>query len=52
MVIINDITKIKNLEKMAKQLRSKFFSQIAHEFRTPLNSIIPLSTRLKSMVND
>ncbi|CDW77541.1 multi-sensor hybrid histidine kinase [Stylonychia lemnae] len=50
--IFNDISKIKELEKMAQKLRSRFFSQIAHELRTPLNSIIPLTTKLKNNPND
>ena len=51
-VILNDITKIKELEKTANKIRAKFFSQIAHEFRTPLNSIIPLSNSLKAYMTD
>ena len=29
-----------------------FFSQIAHEVRTPLNTIIPISTKLTSLIKD
>ena len=50
--ILNDVTKIKELEKTAKKIRSMFFSQIAHELRTPLNSIIPLTTKIKSNPDD
>ena len=44
--IINDVTKIKELEEAKKKITSMFFSSVAHELRTPLNSIIPLSVRL------
>eukprot|EP00347_Sterkiella_histriomuscorum_P005611 403355932 len=50
--VLNDISKIKELEKTAKKLRNRFFSQISHELRTPLNSIIPLTQRLKNHPND
>eukprot|EP00347_Sterkiella_histriomuscorum_P017399 403349526 len=50
--VLNDISKIKELEKTAKKLRNRFFSQISHELRTPLNSIIPLTQRLKSHPDD
>eukprot|EP00347_Sterkiella_histriomuscorum_P017139 403350516 len=46
MTTINDITKLKTLEKTAKRLKGLFFSSIAHELRTPLNSIIPVSKEL------
>lgn len=46
MVVVNDITRIKVLEKTAKRLKGLFFSSIAHELRTPLNSIIPVSKEL------
>ena len=42
-VIVNDITRIKELENYNKKLRGVYFSSIAHELRTPLNSIIPMS---------
>ena len=29
-----------------------FFASIAHEFRTPLNTIIPLSERLLTLIKD
>eukprot|EP00347_Sterkiella_histriomuscorum_P020310 403338299 len=50
--VLNDISKIKELEKTSKKLRNRFFSQISHELRTPLNSIIPLAQRLKNHPND
>eukprot|EP00347_Sterkiella_histriomuscorum_P022901 403336731 len=49
MLLINDISRIKQLEKISKRIRSMFFSSIAHELRTPLNSIIPISKELKKM---
>lgn len=50
--IINDITRLKELELQAFKSRSLFFSSIAHELRTPLNSIIPIAKRLEEREND
>eukprot|EP00347_Sterkiella_histriomuscorum_P017803 403347931 len=47
MILVNDITQFKLLEKTSKTIRSMFFSSIAHELRTPLNSIIPISEELQ-----
>lgn len=44
--IINDISRIKELESTSHKIKSMFFASIAHELRTPLNAIIPMSTRL------
>ena len=52
MILINDITKLKNLEKISKRLKAMFFSSIAHELRTPLNSIIPISKELMKRRNN
>jgi len=41
-VFLNDITKIRILEKTSKKERAIFLSSVAHELRTPLNSIIPI----------
>lgn len=46
LVIINDITRIKELEEAEQNLKAMFFTTIAHELRTPLNTIIPMSTKL------
>jgi signal transduction histidine kinase len=40
--VCSDITRIKEVEKQGKHLRSHFFASIAHELRTPLNAIIPI----------
>ena len=52
MIIVNDITRIKDLESYSQKVRSLFFSSIAHELRTPLNSIIPMIDNVKKYVND
>eukprot|EP00347_Sterkiella_histriomuscorum_P005547 403356194 len=49
-VIVNDITRIKELEQYNQKVRALFFSSVAHELRTPLNSIIPMSENLKTFV--
>ena len=50
--ILNDITRIKELESQSYKMRSIFFASVAHELRTPLNTIIPLSNKLMRLVND
>lgn len=49
---MNDITRIKMLEKKMKNLSSLYFSQITHEIKTPLISIIPLLERLENYVHE
>lgn len=51
-VFINDITKIKMLEKNSKKVKAIFLSSVAHELRTPLNSIIPIARILKGLLTD
>lgn len=52
MVVVNDITKIKDLELYTQKVRSMYFSSIAHELRTPLNSILPMLDRLDTYVEN
>lgn len=40
--LMYDISKIKEAEEIEFKLRSQFFANIAHEFKTPLNWIIGL----------
>ncbi|TNV87211.1 hypothetical protein FGO68_gene9442 [Halteria grandinella] len=47
-VFVNDITQLKQLQQMSYKVRSMFFASVAHEFRTPLNSIIPIAKLLHS----
>lgn len=49
-VLVNDITILKEVEAYAQNERSRFFSSVAHELRTPLNSILPMSKKVKDMV--
>ena len=42
-IIMNDITRMKNIEEEQYQMKSMFFASIAHELRTPLNTIIPMT---------
>ena len=49
-MFFNDITKIKELEKISHKVRAMFLSSVAHELRTPLNSIIPMTTLLRKHV--
>ena len=50
--ILNDITKMKKMEKRMKNLRSLYFSQITHEIKTPLISILPLLERLENYIKE
>lgn len=51
-VFLNDITKIKELERTSAKTRSLLFSSVAHELRTPLNSILPMCKILLGLVTD
>lgn len=46
---IYNITKIKEAErvKAKNELKNKFFAKVAHEFKTPINSIIGLINKIK-----
>ncbi len=44
--LIFDLSEIKKAEAKEFNLKSKFFAKIAHEFKTPLNSIINLVEKL------
>ena len=50
-VIITDVSNIKEFEKQSQHLRSMFFSSVAHELRTPLNSMIPILKLAISMLS-
>ena len=50
LIIINDISRLKEIEKIQHQMKSMFFASIAHELRTPLNTIIPLTVKLKNQM--
>lgn len=49
--LIYDLSAIKEAEKAEITLKSKFFAKIAHEFKTPLNSIIGLIKNLNVNFN-
>lgn len=40
------------MENYSFKMRSIFFSSIAHELRTPMNSILPICEKLESIVKD
>jgi len=42
-VVISDISRIKELESTERKLMNIFFSTMAHQLKTPLNSILPLT---------
>jgi signal transduction histidine kinase len=52
MLIIHDITRIKQLEVKETKRKMLFFSSVAHEVKTPLNSIIPMSNLLKKYITN
>lgn len=51
-VIITDITKIKQKQLDEHKERMLFVTQVTHELRTPLNSIIPMSKKLHNYISD
>lgn len=51
-LLVSDITMLKEVESYAQKERSRFFSSVAHELRTPLNSILPLANRIKETTFD
>ena len=52
LIIVNDISRLKEIEKIQEQMKSMFFASIAHELRTPLNTIIPMTTKLQSLISE
>jgi signal transduction histidine kinase len=44
--LIYDISKFHETEKLESKLKSKFLGKIAHEFKTPINSILGLIKRI------
>lgn len=46
-LFIYDMTSIKKAEEKEFKLKSQFFAKIAHEFKTPINSIISLINNLE-----
>jgi len=47
-VIINDVTRIREMEVYIEKVKGVYLASVAHELRTPLNSIIPMSETLKT----
>ena len=45
--LVYDFTMIKEAEEIELNLKSQFFPKIAHEFKTPLNSIMGLIKKFK-----
>ena len=50
--ICSDITKFKEGEALMNKIRSTFFSSVAHELKTPLNSIIPMIRMMLETMKD
>jgi len=50
--LIYDLTKIKEAEQMEFYLKSQFFAKIAHEFKTPLNSILFLVKKINTCLEN
>jgi signal transduction histidine kinase/CheY-like chemotaxis protein len=53
-LLINDITEIKQAEKLSNesQIKQKILAKIAHEFKTPLNSIISLISSTEKSIQE
>ncbi len=52
LVLVHDVTKIKEMEAYNKKVKNTYFASVAHELRTPLNSMIPLTESLEAHVTD
>lgn len=50
--MISNISDLVEMEHYSYKMRSIFFSSIAHELRTPMNSILPICDSLDSCIND
>lgn len=46
LVMISDISRIKDLEATETKLMNIFFSTMAHQLKTPLNSIMAMAQKL------
>lgn len=44
--LIYNITKIREVERLESKLKAKFLGKIAHEFKTPINSILGLIKKI------
>jgi len=56
-VVLTDITETKKLEQlklkdMQNKLRNLYYASVAHDLRTPLNSILPLTDLIASKTKD
>jgi signal transduction histidine kinase len=52
MVHLSNISFIKKLERKEIQKTNDLISSLAHEYRTPLNTILPISEVLKNYITD
>jgi len=50
--MINDFSRIKELEEKESAILRMFFTSLAHEYKTPLNTILPITKCLEDYVTD
>jgi len=46
------VTKVRDLEGYTKRVKNLYLSSVAHELRTPINSILPMAEALKDSVKE
>jgi len=52
LLTFSDITTVRNLETYTKKVKNLYLASVAHELRTPINSILPMAEALKGQVNE
>jgi len=51
-MVFTDLTKIRELEGYVSQVKNLYQASVAHELRTPINSILPMAEALKEQISD
>jgi len=52
LLTFTDITRVRHLEGYTKRVKSLYLASVAHELRTPINSILPMAEALKGTMTD
>jgi len=51
-IVFSDITQIKHMEAYTAKVKNLYQASVAHELRTPINSILPMAEALKGKIKD
>lgn len=52
MIHMTNISRLRELETKEQGIMKEFIASIAHEFRTPLNALLPMSSMLQNYITD